>query len=61
MLHLCLALLVFEPLTFGAAMGLLNELVPAVLGFLEYALVTEVSGEAQLRSEAETHRPGDVI
>ena len=61
MLHLCLALLAFEPLTFVVAMGLLNELVLAVLGFLEYALVTEVSDEAQLRSEAETHRPGDVI
>jgi hypothetical protein len=61
MLHLCLALLVFEPLTSLVAMGLLNELVLAVLGFLEYALVTEVSDEAQLMSEAETHRPGDVI
>ena len=61
MLHLYLALLVFEPLTFVVAMGLLNELVLAVLGFLEYALVTEVSDEAQLRPEAETHRPGDVI
>lgn len=61
MLHLCLALLVFEPLTSVVAMGLLNELVLAVLGFLEYALVTEVSDEARLRSEVETHRPGDVI
>lgn len=61
MLHFCLALLVFELLTSVVAMGLLNELVLAVLGFLEYALVTEVSGEAQLRSEAETYRPGDVI
>ena len=61
MLHLCLALLVFEPLTSVVAMGLLNELVLAVLGFLEYALVTEVSDGAQLRSETETHHPGDVI
>jgi len=61
MLHLCLALLAFAPLTFVVVMGLLNELVLAVLGFLERALVTEVSDEAQLRSEAETHHPGDVI
>lgn len=59
MLHLCLALLAFATLTFVVAMGLLNELVLAVLGFLEYALLTEVSDE--LRSEAETHRAGDVI